>query len=66
MNPKNNTVITTGFAGGYDCVHFFSRLKNGRKNGIINSERIIFTEGSPPLAWHCAREETKNDIAIKN
>ena len=37
MNPKNNTVITTGFAGGYDCVHFFSRLKNGRKNGIIDS-----------------------------
>gem|GEM_PF-2920810 len=44
MNPKNNTVITTGKAGGYDCVHFFSRLKNGRKNGIIYSERIISTE----------------------
>ena len=66
MNPKNNTVITTGKAGGYDYIHFFSRLKNGRKNGIIYSERIISTEDLSPLVWHCDREETKNDIAIKN
>ena len=40
-NTQNSEMNSACF-----CLHF-SSLKNGRKNGIINSERIISTEGSP-------------------
>ena len=40
-NTQNSEMNSACF-----CLHF-SPLKNGRKNGIINSERIITTEDLP-------------------